>query len=238
MFGDLPGTLEALAKRSAGGGGPDAAALVIEWADLDPRLGFREGGRWSPLALPDIVNTVQMRLKQLTRAIGQLPSGFRLAVSPPGLPMPPVFHAVGWQATEAEVSLDVAAADFAASIAARPGIGLLNARALAESSPAGFRYDLKSDLLTGLPYTLAHADAVASAISRLISPSPPKKGIISDLDDTMWFGLVGEIGVRKASHGGPGQPSLPPCSLPKTAFIFVGGRRSCGNRKQERSRRR
>jgi FkbH-like protein len=199
IFGDLTGTLEALATKAAGEGGPDAAALLIEWADLDPRLGFREGGRWSPAALPDILTTVRDRFNQLALAIGQLPTGFRLAVSLPGLPLPPIFHAVGWQATEGEALLDTAIGDFAALVAARGGVGLVNARALAEDSPVGSRYDLKSDLLTGFPYTLAHADAVAFTISRLVSPSAPKKGIISDLDDTMWYGLVGETGPEGVS---------------------------------------
>jgi FkbH-like protein len=58
---------------------------------------------------------------------------------------------------------------------------------------------LKSDLLTGLPYTLAHADAVALALARLLASPPPKKGLISDLDDTLWHGIVGEIGPENVS---------------------------------------
>jgi FkbH-like protein len=193
-YGDLPGTLEALVQKKTSEDGPDAAALVLEWQDLDPRLGFREGGSWSPKALPDIVQTARLSLDRLQRAIEQLPQGFRLVISLPGLPFPPLFHAVGWQATEAEVLLDEAIIHFAASVAARPGLAVVNSRALAEDSPPRSRYDLKSDLLTGLPYSLTHADALASAISRLVAPDAPKKGIISDLDDTLWFGLVGEIG--------------------------------------------
>lgn len=194
MYGDLPGTLETLAKGTAGESGPHAAALVIEWADLDPRLGFREGGRWSPAALPDIVSTVRAGLDRLTRATEALPPGFRLAVSLPGLPLPPIFHAVDGQATEAETLLDAAVVHFSTAIAGRPGVALVSARALAADSPPGGRYDLKSDLLTGLPYKMAHADALAAAISRLVAPSAPKKGIITDLDDTLWYGLVGEAG--------------------------------------------
>src|ERR1700756_2601269 len=41
LFGDLPGTLEQLADKKL-----QAAALVIEWSDLDPRLGYRQLGGW------------------------------------------------------------------------------------------------------------------------------------------------------------------------------------------------
>jgi FkbH-like protein len=36
---------------------------------------------------------------------------------------------------------------------------------------------------------------MAEMLARLISDPPPKKGLITDLDDTLWKGLVGEVGV-------------------------------------------
>jgi FkbH-like protein len=41
---------------------------------------------------------------------------------------------------------------------------------------------------------LAHADALGEALARLIQPPVVKKGLITDLDDTLWNGLVGEEG--------------------------------------------
>ena len=35
--------------------------------------------------------------------------------------------------------------------------------------------------------------------SRIDSDSPPKKGLITDLDDTLWAGILGEIGVEGIS---------------------------------------
>jgi FkbH-like protein len=74
---------------------------------------------------------------------------------------------------------------------------VVNRERLAEESAPSGRFDLKSDLLTGLPYSLPHADAVGAALARLLVPPPPKKGIITDLDDTLWRGIVGEIGADK-----------------------------------------
>ena len=53
---------------------------------------------------------------------------------------------------------------------------------------------MKSDLYSGLPYTMQHADRLAAQLAQALLPPPPKKGIISDLDDTLWNGIVGEVG--------------------------------------------
>ncbi len=65
---------------------------------------------------------------------------------------------------------------------------------LAQESPWEMRFDLKSDLKAGLPYTIAHADRLAELLAQALVPPAPRKGVISDLDDTMWKGIVGEVG--------------------------------------------
>src|SRR5436190_4409638 len=54
---------------------------------------------------------------------------------------------------------------------------------------------MKSELDNGHPYTIAHAAAVAEAVSSLIHDRSPKKGLITDLDDTLWGGILGEVGA-------------------------------------------
>jgi FkbH-like protein len=51
------------------------------------------------------------------------------------------------------------------------------------------------ELLAGFPYTSAYADSLACSLAEVLWPSPPRKGLITDLDDTLWAGIVGEIGV-------------------------------------------
>ena len=46
-----------------------------------------------------------------------------------------------------------------------------------------------------MPYTTEHADKLASLLALALVPPAPKKGIISDLDDTLWDGIVGEAGA-------------------------------------------
>ena len=86
---------------------------------------------------------------------------------------------------------------FAAELAQDGRVAIVNAQRLAEESPAAERLDLKSDLYTGLPYTMQHADELAAQLALALVPPAPKKGIISDLDDTLWSGIVGEVGPER-----------------------------------------
>jgi FkbH-like protein len=194
LYGDAVGTLEAHNHTAS-----HAVALALEWPDLDPRLGYRGAGNWGAAASADILSVARAGFDRIGAAIENLPAGIPVALSLPTLPPPPIFHTPGWQIGEAELDLERNLLEFASRITRRRGCFLVNAGRLAEVSPPGSRYDLKSDLLTGLPYTVPHASAVGAALARLLAPPAPKKGLISDLDDTLWRGIVGEIGPEKVS---------------------------------------
>jgi FkbH-like protein len=201
LYGSLSGTVEEAAKRGA-----KNLAIAIEWMDLDPRLGYRVLAVWDSKTLPDILSCVRRALERLISLIRGLPSGTKLAVSTPTLSFPPLFYNPSWQMSESETVLAELVAGFTAQLASI-GIPIVNPVYLGEESAPGLRYDLKSDLLLGLPYTLGHADKLALALSRLLCPPTAKKGIITDLDDTLWSGLVGEVGPDGIrwdldSHGG------------------------------------
>jgi FkbH-like protein len=119
---------------------------------------------------------------------------FAVAVSFPTLPFPPAFHTVPTQACEAELLMRQEIAGLAARLSKNRNIGVVNPDWLTDVTPSNGRLDLKTDLLIGAPYTLSHADAVAAGLARLLFPPQPLKGIITDLDDTFWNGIVGEVG--------------------------------------------
>jgi FkbH-like protein len=189
LFGDLVGALNGLDSKQV-----HATAVIVEWETLDPRLGFREAGSWKPSSLTDILSGVRSAVVRIEDSLHQIPAGIKTVVSLPTLPLPPFFHTPGWQASEAELLLDQIVCEFGARLVSRKGISLVDRRRLAENSPPGACYDLKSDLLAGLPYTVSHASQLSGALARLLAPSPPKKGLITDLDDTLWDGLAGEVG--------------------------------------------
>ena len=53
--------------------------------------------------------------------------------------------------------------------------------------------------MAGLPYTIDHADRLALSFAQLLMPPPPKKGLITDLDNTLWAGIAGEVGPEAVS---------------------------------------
>jgi FkbH-like protein len=103
------------------------------------------------------------------------------------------------QSAEAELRLQEALMATGLRLSALPNTGLVNSQQLGEDSPPADRLAFRSDLLTGLPYSLPHADAVGQALARLIAPAPPKKGLITDLDDTLWHGILGEVGADQVA---------------------------------------
>lgn|GEM_PF-232174 len=188
MYGDLVGTVAVTETDS------HAIAIAIEWSDLDSRLGYRQLGGWGPGQTVDIVKTVRLSLDRIAHAVLALPAHRIAAISLPTLPLAPVFHTPGWQAGGFELGMMHDVLAFAESLAGRANTFFVNPNRLAfDSNPAG-RFDLRSELFGGLPYTLPHADAVASALARLIQPPQPKKGLITDLDGTLWHGVLGDLG--------------------------------------------
>jgi FkbH-like protein len=194
VYGDVRGPLRKVPTMQV-----DALAVVLEWTDLDPRLGYRNLGGWGAPEEADILQQVERSLGDLRRAMEEAAQAAPVVVSLPTLRLPPAFHTAGWQAGAAETALTSAVAGFAAALANLPGIFVVNPEQLAAASPPETRFDLKSELFAGLPYGLAHASALGEAVARLIAPPQPKKGLITDLDDTFWSGIVGEGGPDSVS---------------------------------------
>ena len=190
LYGDLIGNLERL--RPSGG---LMACVVVEWADLDPRLGIRSLGGWASADIPDIVESARRQSERLADLIKQLADKTPVYLSTPTLPLPPMFTTRTAQAHHSECQLREIVASLATSLSAHGRVRLLNSQLLDELSPPARRLDPKAEITTGFPYTLEHVACLAELLSTLIQDSRPKKGLITDLDDTLWAGILGEIGV-------------------------------------------
>jgi FkbH-like protein len=190
LFGDLTGNIERLEPS-----GVHALAVVVEWEDLDPRLGIRRLGGWRPSNLPDIAESAEQAAARLLRVLLNISRLVPTVVCMPTLPLPPLFWTPPDRTASFELHLHQTVASLAASLSEQPGIHIANAQLLGEVSPPSQRFDLKSDVKTGFPYSLPHASALAGLLARLIENQPLKKGLITDLDDTLWAGILGEDGV-------------------------------------------
>ena len=195
LYGDFWGTLARVENES-----PDAAVLLLEWSDLDPRLGLRSLGLWTPAALDEILINAKARLRQLAETLQRLTAaGVPAAVSFPTLPLPPISYTPTWRASSFELAMRSELAGAVLRVAQLRNVGVVNAQRLEQLSPLAHRFDIKSELASGFPYKLPHASTLASLVARLVQPPPPKKGLITDLDDTIWSGILGEVGADGVS---------------------------------------
>ena len=194
LYGDLAGILATPETAAA-----DAVAVVMEWPDLDPRLGYRRLGGWGQAAVADILASVEARLAGLRSQLAAIAAATRVCLVLPTLPLPPAFLLPARQTGAAEWRLRTLLAGFAAECAALPNLAIAGTEALDRASPPEARHDLRSDLGADFPYRTEHAAILAQALAALIRPAPPLKGMITDLDDTFWRGIVGEIGTDAVS---------------------------------------
>ena len=194
LFGNLVETIDAAVNSQCHG-----AVVVIEWSDLDPRLGHREAQAWGHKVGGSIVDTCRTALDRLAGSLEAIPATMKVAVSMPTLRLVPAFSVPAWGTGAHELALEELLAAFAARVGQAPQRSVLNARWLGEHSPQSARHDAEADLRFGFPYTVPHASALAEGLTRLVLPRAPKKGLITDLDDTLWHGLVGESGPDEVS---------------------------------------
>lgn len=194
QYGDLRGTLERFAQLPL-----DAAAVALEWNDLDPRLALRQLSGWEPAALPDVLATARSSAEALAQGILKLADAMPVAVSLPSLPLPPMAHTPGWQAGSWVAELRLVISQFSVAIAGSPHVRLLDSQRLDHLSPPSERLDLRSECMSGFPFRLKHACVLAEQLSQLLAPPAPMKGLITDLDNTFWSGIVGDDGVEAVS---------------------------------------
>ncbi|CAN5783092.1 hypothetical protein BH18ACI4_BH18ACI4_17750 [soil metagenome] len=190
LYGDIAGTLKDAKDKTL-----DSVALALEWEDLDARLGTRRLGGWHARNIENILESTQLRMSQIERLLVELSGTIPVIVSLPTLQLPPLFVTSGSQMSSAESILRAQVASFVSSLARHSRIRLVNEQRLHIASPFAARLSVKSDWTSGFPYSIPHASALAGLMARLIHNPAPKKGIISDLDNTLWSGIVGEVGA-------------------------------------------
>jgi FkbH-like protein len=173
--------------------------VLLEWPDLDPRLGYRSSGDWSPGALGDIVAMAAQRLARLQTAVSAAVARVPLVVSLPTLPFPPCSFQAPGEASVCELRIRAELAAFAAAVVELPRAVVVSQDALDTISPMQLRADLRAELASGFPYSRAHAEALAALCATALAPALPKKGLITDLDNTLWRGIIGDDGVQMVS---------------------------------------
>jgi FkbH-like protein len=194
LYGDLEGSLTAALDSAA-----DAAAVVVEWSDLDSRLGLRSAGGWQLSVQQDILASCQERFTRILEKLAALSSKMAVVLVAPTLPIPLLGHSAGWQIGRNELDLERQLVTFLSDAAQLNRLSVLNPARLDMLSPAASRLNAASELRAGFPYSIEHASILAGQMILALFPPNPMKGLITDLDNTFWAGIVGEIGAAGVS---------------------------------------
>lgn len=193
-FGDLPGNLERLAKTQG-----STVVAVIEWQDLDPRLGIRQLGGWNQSQLNDVARTVRDQATRILAALKTLAASNVIVLALPTLPVPPIAFTPGWFSSQLEGDLQGIRATLLSKLSELKSVRVVSSQRLDQISPHAERFDARSELNTGFPYSLSHADKLAELVAILVTCPLSKKGLITDLDNTFWQGILGEVNIEGVS---------------------------------------
>jgi len=183
LFGDLAGNIERALATDASG----PVAVVVEWADADPRLGLREGYPPSPEDEAAIGAGAAGRLDRLQKLLAAAASTRRIVLALPASPLPPWLPSLPGQASAFKLHLRALLASFASACAAS-GVRVV------EAADTASAYDVRAHINSGFPYRNSYADTLAASLATLLLPATPAKGLVTDLDNTLWSGIAGDDG--------------------------------------------
>jgi FkbH-like protein len=194
LYGDLEGTMGRIAESDA-----EAAVLILEWSTLDSRLGLRSTGGWALSVQQDILDSCAARFARLLGGLQTLAAKMPVAIAAPTLPLSLFGYTPVSRMSRQELELERQLATFLADASGLDSVSVMNPAGLDKLSQAASRSDPRMELNAGFPYSLEHASVLAGQIVEALFPRPPMKGLITDLDGTLWSGILGEGGVEGVS---------------------------------------
>jgi FkbH-like protein len=192
-FDDLLGSIELAHGAPIG-----TLLLVLEWSDFDPRLGWRRVSVHRDDEVADIIGGASQQRDRLVTAIAQLPPGTRVVLAGPLLEPALTVPGRPGELGELRLHLEAALLDVRRAVAARSG-GVVIADDGVRAVASRERLSPRGIVATGVPYSLQTQSALARALVVAAFPPPRLKGIITDLDDTLWRGIVGDAGPNGVS---------------------------------------
>ena len=187
LYGDFGGNW----SRAIEEAGTVPVAAVLEWADLHPAMGWREAALSASWDQGEALSEIESRLRAWLILLREAGPGRRF-LALPALPLPPwVQRGLDGQSSSFELELRV----WWRNLPATPPVPARVSRQVAQPPPGMPARQLS----TGFPFTLEFASELAERLARLILPATPKKGIVTDLDRTLWRGVVGDDGPSAVS---------------------------------------
>ncbi len=185
IYGDLPGNISRMTDAN-----PSAGAVVIEWQDLDPRLGIRRVSGWEWKDFPELAEDARRILLRLESLLLSAAERMRVVISFPTLPFPLLSSRHPATVSPLQAEIELAISETKCRLLKSRSIYLVQQGSLSAQGldPAG-------EISFGFPYLLSHASELAKEIATVLSMPSSRKGIITDLDMTVWNGILGDDGI-------------------------------------------
>jgi FkbH-like protein len=183
-------------KETSGPLKTQTALLFLNWNDLHPALSWRARGGLGPVVGQEIEEDGEGLAALLAQWLEARGGAETYVLLPPAAWFPLLDAVV----PEAIGPTRRAADGVVARIAEVVGQG--GGRLLAIEPQ---ELNLRDWLSSGCPLTVDDSDAVAAGVVAAIHRRPRKKCLVVDLDDTLWHGVIGEVGVEGIHCGDHGR---------------------------------
>ena len=170
--------------------------FCVSWSDLHPALSWRTRAQGA-VGREDLVAEAERLHARLTEWLAAR-RGAETFLAPPPLDFLPSLDACSPRALGRLAS--TASALMANLLADASSVG---ARVLRTPS---FDLNYRDLLLSGSPFSPEHADSIAGTFVDLAFPSAPRmKAVVTDLDGTLWHGVIGEDDAAALACGPEGR---------------------------------
>ncbi len=189
LFNDLFGNIEIPKKDEF-----RHLLIVVEWPDMDPRLGFRSNSGWSLSMVEDVIETIEKRTLMLLNAIRNASTEIPVTLCLPTLPVFPLSYTPPYLLNPLHQKMDVLTIRIQEEFMFHPRVQIIDPYWLDLHYSQYDRFNTESEAAFGFPYSLPFASFLGSLFAETISYPTPKKGLITDLDGTLWSGILGDVG--------------------------------------------
>jgi FkbH-like protein len=196
MYGDLLGSLLKLLSEDVS---VEFSVVAMEWEDFDPRLGLRSFAGWSTANHDDILDSVRAKVALFSDCLDRLTAKTNVVISLPSTPFLPLHYSARRRSSCWEGSLKREISLLPEHLLPLKNFRLLNHELLSSNSAYVSRYSAESHLAYGFPYSLDYAEVLARELALLALSPQPLKGVVVDLDETLWKGILGEDGIAGVS---------------------------------------
>lgn len=168
--------------------------IFLEWSDFDKRLSARSLCEWNLETHKDIIKSFKKELDRFFNELLIHQENSRIVLNLPILPILPIDTISPLEEGLFSSTLRETIFEFSSKIAKFKSVSIINIDLIRTSLQENI-FDFKNELHYGYPYTISASSRFGEIISKIFNKKSIKKGLITDLDNTCWRGILGDDGL-------------------------------------------